>query len=206
MDKKPLIIGVAGGSGSGKSTLVSALQKTLGEDAILLCHDYYYNDNTHLNFEDRIGLNYDHPDSLENSLMIEHLKTLRKGLPIYHPIYDFPLHTRKIEVELMNPAPIILVDGILIFDDPEICDLLDIKIFVDTDSDIRLIRRLSRDVKERGRSLESVLAQYLTTVKPMHEQFVEPSKKRADIIVLEGGHNKVALAMLLGRIREYLAE
>lgn len=206
MNKKPLVIGVAGGSGSGKSTLVAELLKALGEHAVILCHDYYYKANSHLSFEERCGLNYDHPNALENDLMIEDIIALRNGETIYHPMYDFALHTRKEQRVGMDSAPIILVDGILIFDDPRICELMDIKVYVDTDADVRLMRRITRDVRERGRSLESVLAQYSTTVKPMHEQFVEPSKKQADIIIPEGGHNRVALAMLLGRIREYLAE
>lgn len=199
-----LVIGIAGGSGSGKTTLMKNLTGGFGEDITVLSHDNYYRAHDDLPFEQRSKLNYDHPDAFETDLMIEHLKELRQGRAIECPVYDYTIHNRTDETVTIVPRPVIIVEGILIFENKALCDLMDVKIFVDTDADIRLIRRIRRDVAKRGRSLESVLTQYQTTVKPMHEQFVEPSKKNADLIVLEGGKNLVALEMITSQIRRHL--
>lgn len=204
MMKNTIIIGVAGGTGSGKTTLAHKINDAFGDEVVMLCHDYYYKSNSNLPFEERIKLNYDHPNAFETDLLIEHVKQLVKGETIYHPVYSFVEHTRLEDLVEVKPAHVILVEGILIFDNKELCDLLDIKVFVDTDADVRILRRLMRDVQERGRDINSVVEQYLSTVKPMHEQFVDPSKKRADIIIPEGGFNSVALEMLLERIRTFL--
>ena len=199
-----LVIGIAGGSGSGKTTLMKNLTKGFGDQITVLSHDNYYRAHDDLPFEQRSKLNYDHPDSFETDLMIEHLKELKAGRPIECPIYDYTIHNRTEETVTIVPKSVIIVEGILIFENKALCDLMDIKVFVDTDADVRLIRRIKRDVAKRGRSLESVLTQYLTTVKPMHEQFVEPSKKNADLVVLEGGKNLVALEMIMSQIRHHI--
>lgn len=199
-----MVIGVAGGTGSGKTTLAHKIREAFQENVVMLCHDYYYKANSHLDFEDRTKLNYDHPDAFETELLIEHLRALKLGEAIEHPVYSFVEHTRMDECIEVQPAKVVIVEGILIFENKELCDLCDIKIFVDTDADVRILRRLVRDVQERGRDMASVITQYLDTVKPMHEQFVDPSKKRADLIIPEGGHNSVALAMILERIRTFI--
>ena len=199
-----LVIGIAGGSGSGKTTLMKNLTKGFGDSITVLSHDNYYRAHDDLPFEQRSKLNYDHPDAFETDLMIEHLKELKAGRPIACPVYDYTIHNRTAETITIWPKNVIIVEGILIFENKALCDLMDIKIFVDTDDDVRLIRRIKRDVAKRGRSLQSVLTQYLETVKPMHEQFVEPSKKNADLIVLEGGKNLVALEMITSQIRRHL--
>ena len=204
--QQAMIIGIAGGTGSGKSTLADKLKEAFEGEMISLSHDYYYKSNDHLSYEERTKLNYDHPDAFETELLIEHIKKLKSGEAIEHPVYSFVEHTRLKEKVKVEPAKVILVDGILIFENKELCELMDIKVFVDTDADVRIIRRLIRDVQERGRNMDSVIAQYLNTVKPMHEEFVEPSKKRADVIIPEGGFNSVALDMLLERIRSYIAQ
>lgn len=201
-----MIIGVAGGSGSGKTTLAHKILDTFKDDMVILCHDYYYKSNDGIPMEERKKLNYDHPDSIETDLLIEHLKQLKQGKTIYHPVYSFVEHTRLKETVEVKPTKVILVEGILIFENIELCNLMDIKVFVDTDSDVRLIRRLLRDVQERGRDLNSVVTQYLETVKPMHEQFVDPSKKRADIILPEGVTNEVGLNMILEKIGNFINE
>ena len=203
MDKH-ILIGVAGGTGSGKTTLINHIKDIFGNEIITLCHDYYYKCNDHLPFSERVKLNYDHPNSFETDLMIEHLRKLKNGEPIERPVYDFVEHTRMKDTITVEPAKVIIVEGILIFENKELMDMFDIKVFVDTDADVRLIRRILRDVNERGRSMDSVINQYLTTVKLMHEQFVEPSKKNADIIVPEGGFNTVALSMLEDKISTLL--
>ncbi len=200
MNCSPFVIGVAGGTGSGKTTLATKLKAAIADDAIILSHDFYYHANADIPFEQRVLLNYDHPNAFDTSLLIEDIKKLKNGQAINHPQYSFVTHTRTSEKVHVQPTRVIIVEGILIFDNKELLDLMDIKVFVDTDADIRLIRRLTRDVKERGRSLDSVILQYMNTVKPMHEQFVEPSKKNADIIIPEGGENLVALHMLIDRI------
>lgn len=203
---KPLIIGVAGGSGSGKTTVVNTISTTLGiEKHLLLQHDSYYRDLKHLPFEERIEHNFDHPASLETELLIRHINALSEGYPIEIPQYDFSKHIRKEETTQITPKEVILIDGILIFSEPELLELMDVKIFVDTDDDIRLLRRLKRDLNERGRSVENVMEQYQKFVRPMHLEFVQPSKRYADIIIPRGGKNKVALDMVLALINEKLS-
>ena len=198
----PLIIGVAGGSGSGKTTVVRRIMEALGDaDVTVLEHDRYYRDHPELRLEERASLNYDHPNSLDTDLMVAHVRALRDGQPVNVPVYDFTRHTRKAETTPIQPGAAIIVEGILIFTDPALRALMDVKVFVDTDGDTRFIRRLQRDVAERGRTVESVIDQYLTTVKPMHQEFVEPSKRHADLIVPQGGHNNVAVEMLLTLIK-----
>lgn len=199
-----IIIGIAGGTGSGKTTLISRIQDEFKDQVTIISHDFYYRKNTHMPFEERAKQNYDHPNSFETDLMISHIEKLRNGETIYRPVYDFVIHDRTDETVLVKPSKVIIVEGILIFENRQLLDLFDIKVFVDTDADVRIIRRILRDVKERGRSLESVINQYLTTVKLMHEQFVEPSKKYADIIIPEGGFNTVAIQMLNERIKALL--
>ena len=204
MELNPIIIGIAGGTGSGKSTLADNIRKEFANNITMLSHDYYYKSNSHLSFDERKKLNYDHPDAFDTDLLIEHLNKLKKGEVIYRPNYSFVTHLREEQTVDVVPKKVILLDGILIFENKELRDMMDIKIFVDTDADIRFIRRLVRDVSDRGRTLESVIEQYTTTVKPMHEQFVEPSKKYADIIVPEGGYNHVALNMIIEKIRSII--
>jgi uridine kinase len=210
---KPIVFGVAGGTASGKTTIARAILDAVGASRIAyLPHDAYYKDRDDLPFEERARLNYDHPDSLETKLLVRHIKDLSLGAPVYMPVYDFTTHRRTEETILVETAPIILVDGILIFTKRKLRDLMDIKVYVDTDADVRFIRRLQRDMTERGRSLESVVHQYLETVRPMHLRFVEPSKSYADVIIPGGGHNRVAMEMvtsrlqMLLRIREEAAE
>ncbi len=199
-----IILGIAGGTGSGKTTLAKGIKKALGEDAVLLCHDFYYNKNADMPYEERCLLNYDHPGSLETELMIEHLNELKDGRAIQRPVYSFVTHTRLDETIEVKPAKVIIIEGILLFENPELRNIMDIKVYVDTDSDIRLARRIERDVNERGRSLNSVLEQYINKVKPMHEQFVGPSRKYADVIIPEGGYNQVVLSMITDRLKSFL--
>jgi uridine kinase len=197
-----VVIGVAGGSGSGKTTVVRRIVDSLGNDQVtVLEHDRYYRDRSDLRLEERAAMNYDHPDSLETDLMVRHLEALRSGTAVEVPVYDFARYARVAATDLAQPRRAIIVEGILIFTDAALRSLLDVKVFVDADDDIRFIRRLRRDVAERGRTMESVIEQYLNTVKPMHLDFVEPSKRYADIIVPQGGHNTVAIDMLLTLIR-----
>ncbi len=198
---KPIVIGIAGGTGSGKSTIVNSIKAQIGNDIAILCHDYYYKSNDHLSYQERCKLNYDHPNSLETEMMIKHIRLLKQNKAVDIPQYDFVNHTRSTETISVEPKRVIIVEGILIFENKALVDELDIKVFVDTDADVRIIRRILRDVKERGRSLDSVIEQYLTTVKVMHEEFVEPSKRKADIIIPEGGYNLVALSMLINKIQ-----
>jgi uridine kinase len=198
----PIVIGVAGGSGSGKTTVVRRIMEALGEDdATVLEHDRYYRDHPGLRLEERASLNFDHPDSLETPLLVEHVRALRAGQTVAVPDYDFTMHARKAETTTITPRAALIVEGILIFTDKALRDLMDVKVFVDTDGDTRFIRRLQRDVAERGRTVESVIDQYLDTVKPMHLEFVEPSKRYADLIVPEGGHNQVAVDLLLTLVK-----
>ena len=200
------IIGVAGGTGSGKSTLVKRLQEAFrDEDVATLCHDYYYKAHPELTYEERTKLNYDHPQSFDTDMLVEHIRTLKQNVPIERPVYSFVEHNRTEEKIAVKPSNVIIIDGILIFENKELRDLMDIKVFVDTDADVRLARRILRDVRERGRSMESVINQYTTTVKPMHEEFVEPSKRYADVIIPEGGFNSVAVQMLIQNIRSLLS-
>ena len=199
-----MVIGIAGGTGSGKTTLTRRLKERFGDNVSVLYHDNYYKRHDDMPYEERCRLNYDHPDAFDTDLMIRDLKALRRGETIYCPVYDYTIHNRGTEVLEVKPTKVILVEGILIFENQALRDLMDIKIFVDTDADIRLCRRIVRDVKKRGRTLDSVLEQYQNTVKPMHELYVEPSKKYANLVVLEGGKNAVALDMITGRIRRHL--
>ena len=204
---KVTIIGVAGGSGSGKSTLVKKLQEAFaGDDVATLCHDYYYKAHPELTYEERTKLNYDHPQAFDTDMMVEHVKALRSNVPIEHPVYSFVDHNRTSDTVAVKPSKVIIIDGILIFENKELRDLMDIKVYVDTDTDVRLARRILRDVCDRGRSMQSVIDQYITTVKPMHEEFVEPSKKYADVIIPEGGFNSVAVGMLIKNIRSLIDE
>ncbi len=204
MSNNILVIGIAGGTGSGKTTLMSNLIANFQEDVTILSHDNYYKRHDELTYEQRCKLNYDEPAALETDLMARHLDLLRQGQAIDCPVYDFTVHNRSDETIRLVPKKVIIVEGILIFENKPLRDLMDIRIFVDTDSDIRLCRRILRDVQERGRTLESVVEQYQETVKPMHEMYVEPSKKYANLIVPEGGKNLVALDMITGRIRRHL--
>lgn len=205
--QRSFVIGVAGGTGSGKTTISQTLQEMVGAELITyLQHDNYYRDQRHLSPQARADVNYDHPDTLETELLVAHLELLRRGESVAVPLYDFATHTRCRETILVSPAPIILVEGILIFVEEQLRALMDMRIFVDTDADIRFIRRLRRDVEERGRTSESVIDQYLTTVRPMHLDFVEPSKRHADVIVPEGGENHVAMEMIVSRILKILGK
>lgn len=202
-----ILIGIAGGTGSGKTTLADKVVQSFGSNEVsILRHDNYYKRHDEMPFEERCKLNYDHPDAFDTDLLCEHIKLLKAGQSIQMPVYDYANHNRSDKTVTVTTAPVIVLEGILIFAEPELCNLMDIKVFVDTDADVRILRRITRDVKERGRSLDSVITQYLTTVKPMHEQFVEPSKRRADIIIPEGGENAVALEMLIQRVKKHLNE
>ncbi len=202
---KVTIIGVAGGTGSGKSTLVKRLQEAFKDDDVAtLCHDYYYKSHPELTYEERTKLNYDHPAAFDTDMLVEHIRALKSNVPIEHPVYSFVEHNRTDERVMVKPSKVIIVDGILIFEHKELRDLMDIKVFVDTDADLRLARRILRDVCERGRTMQSVIDQYTTTVKPMHEEFVEPSKRYADVIIPEGGFNSVAVGMLIENIRSLI--
>lgn len=202
-----LTLGIAGGTGSGKTTVAKAIAKQLGHQTIKIIHqDSYYLDQTDVPFDVRVKTNYDHPSAMDMALLKEHIRKLRKGLPIEKPIYDFKIHTRVPETEPVDPVDVLIIEGIFALQDPELRELLDIKIYVETDADIRFIRRLKRDIMDRGRSLESVIQQYKEIVRAMHLQFVEPSKQFADIIIPEGGYNKVAIDILVKTIREYIRQ
>ena len=201
-----IVIGIAGGTGSGKTTMIERIKREFKEGIVVLAHDYYYRDNSGLELKEREKLNYDHPNSFETDLLIDHIQKLKEGKHVFRPVYDFTIHNRTKETVRVDSADVIIVEGILIFENSELRDLFDIKIFIDTDADVRIIRRILRDVKERDRSLESIVNQYMSTVKLMHEQFVEPSKKYADIIVPEGGFNTVALDMINERIHALLGK
>ncbi|GMA63605.1 uridine kinase [Alicyclobacillus fastidiosus] len=202
-----LIIGIAGGTGSGKTSVARAILEQLGaEHVVLISQDAYYQDHSNLPFERRQQLNYDHPDSFDNDLLREHLRALRRGQSIQMPIYDFKTHDRKEETIHVAVRPVIVLEGIHVLVDPELRELLDIKVFVDTDPDVRVLRRIRRDIEERGRSIESVYEQYLSTVKPMHDAFIEPSKRFADLIIPEGGENQIAIALLTTRVSQFLSE
>ena len=199
---KPVVIGVAGGTGSGKTTVVREIVRRLGpEDVAVIQHDSYYRDRSAISPAERARVNYDHPDALETSLLVDHVRALREGNRVDVPVYDFSTHTRTTEVVPLVPRKVVIVEGILVLAEPALRDLMAMRVFVDTDADIRLIRRLRRDMRDRGRTLESVVDQYLETVRPMHLEFVEPSKRHAHIIVPEGGENDVAVEMLVARIQ-----
>lgn len=199
-----MIIGIAGGTGSGKTTLTNRLKERFGDDVTVVYHDNYYKRHDEMTYEERCLLNYDHPDAFDTDLMIQHIQELKAGRSIECPVYDYTIHNRSDETVVIQPTKVIIIEGILIFQNEYLRNQMDIKIFVDTDADVRILRRILRGVEERGRSLESVVNQYLTTVKPMHEQFVEPSKRGADIIVLEGGQNIVALDILIQRVHNHV--
>jgi uridine kinase len=200
-----LTIGISGGTGSGKTTITNRLIQALSEDRILILQqDHYYKDLPHLPLEERAKQNFDHPESLDTTLLVSHVSTLREGGAIERPVYDFTQHRRVPATVHLEPRPAIIVEGILIFENAALRDLLDIKIFVDTDADLRFIRRMRRDVRERGRTAESVVEQYLSTVRPMHMEFIEPSKRYADVIIPEGGHNEVGIDLVIQKIRSLL--
>jgi uridine kinase len=202
----PLIVGIAGGSGSGKTTLVREILKLLpGQSVVVIPQDAYYKDNSPLSLEERRRINYDHPDSIDTDLLVKHLAVLKAGRSIERPTYDFTNYIRRPETVHVEPADVIIVEGILILENRRLRELMDLKLFVDTDADIRLIRRLTRDIQERGRTLDSVIQQYTETVRPMHLEFVEPSKRHADVIIPEGGLNEAAIAMIAARLEYILA-
>ena len=204
---KPVVIGVCGGTGSGKSTVAKAIFKSLPEDNILIIEqDAYYKDQSNLTYEERVKTNYDHPLAFDTELLIEHITQLCEHKAIDKPIYNFSKHNRETESIHVKPREIIIIEGIMILEDERLRELMDIKIFVDTDADVRIIRRITRDINERGRTLESVIDQYLTTVKPAHEQFIEPMKKYADIIIPEGGYNKVAIDLMTTKVMSIIKE
>ena len=203
----PIVFGVAGGTASGKTTVAQTILQAVGASQVAyMPHDAYYRDQPQLSFEERSQLNYDHPNSLETNLLVKQIKQLLKGKSVHVPVYDFTTHRRTEKTVLVEPSPIILVDGILIFTKRRLRELMDIKVFVDTDADVRFIRRLKRDMEERGRSLHSVVEQYLSTVRPMHLKFVEPSKRFADVIIPNGGLNRVAMEMVVSRLHSLLPE
>lgn len=207
MRHKPLVIGVAGGSGSGKTSVTKAICDRFSDKTILvLDQDDYYKNQDHLSFEERLKTNYDHPFAFDNDLLIQHIKELLEQRPIEKPVYDYKRHTRSEEVILVEPKDVIIVEGILVLEDSRLRDLMDIKLYVDTDNDIRFIRRLVRDIKERGRNLDSVVEQYLNSVRPSHLQFIEPAKRYADIIIPEGGENFVAIDVIASKIETILSQ
>ncbi len=203
--KAPLFIGITGGSGSGKTTIVNKIFSEVPEKSIAIIEqDAYYKDQSHLSFEERCKTNYDHPFAFDTDLLIEHIEQLKNGHAIEKPVYDYEVHNRKKETVLIEPKEIIIIEGLLVFYDERIRNILVIKIFVDTDPDIRLIRRIIRDINERARTVDSVIAQYINTVRPAHEQFIEPTKKYADIIVTEGGNNLVAIDLMVTKIKSFM--
>lgn len=202
---KPLMIGIAGGTGSGKSTFTDRLQETFGDDIAVIYHDNYYRRNDGISMADRESINYDHPNSLETELLVEHLIKLRSGVAIQTPVYDFTVHNRSEKTQRIEPKKIIIVEGILVLADKRLRDLFDIKIYVEADADERILRRVMRDIKERGRDIEGIVRQYLSTVKPMHYMFVEPSRSKADFVI-NGGKNPVALDLVVTKIRNQLAK
>ncbi|MBR0199842.1 MAG: uridine kinase [Oscillospiraceae bacterium] len=201
-----MVIGIAGGTGSGKTTITRRLIQAFGEEVSVVHHDNYYKAHHEMPYEERAKLNYDHPNAFDTDLMLRHIRQLKQGKSIQCPVYDYSIHDRTDKTVLIRPTRVIIVEGILIYESLELCKEMDIKIYVDTDADVRILRRIVRDVRDRGRSLDSVIDQYLNTVKPMHEQFVEPSKRRADVIIPQGGHNQVALEMVIERVRAHLSK
>ncbi|MBT2686074.1 MULTISPECIES: uridine kinase [Bacillaceae] len=207
MDRKPVVIGVAGGSGSGKTSVTKAIYDSFkGHSILMIEQDYYYKDQSHLPMEERLKTNYDHPLAFDNDLLIEHIQKLLRYEAIDKPVYDYAVHTRSSEVVHVEPKDVIILEGILILEDERLRNLMDIKLYVDTDADLRIIRRLLRDIKERGRSMDSVIEQYVNVVRPMHNQFIEPTKRYADVIIPEGGHNHVAIDLMVTKIQTILEQ
>jgi uridine kinase len=207
MKHKPVVIGVAGGSGSGKTSVTKAIYEQFqGHSILMLQQDYYYKDQSHLPFEERLKTNYDHPLAFDNDLLIEHLNELLNHQSVEKPVYDYKMHTRSDETILVEPKDVIILEGILVLEDERLRNLMDIKLYVDTDADLRIIRRMLRDIKERGRSIDSVIDQYITVVRPMHNQFIEPTKRYADVIIPEGGHNHVAIDLMVTKIQTILEQ
>lgn len=207
MKRKPVVVGVTGGSGSGKTSVCKKIYEHFGECSILMLEqDFYYKDQSDLSFDERLQTNYDHPLAFDTDLLIEHVQQLLRYEAIEKPVYDYTVHNRSDEVIHQEPREVIILEGILILEDPRLRDLMDIKVYVDTDDDIRIIRRLMRDIKDRGRSFDSVIDQYLNVVKPMHNEFIEPTKKYADIIIPEGGQNHVAIDLMTTKIAVVLEE
>ncbi|MDR0138261.1 uridine kinase [Metabacillus idriensis] len=205
MGKKPIVIGVAGGSGSGKTSVTKSIYEHFrGHSILMLEQDFYYKDQSHLPYEERLNTNYDHPLAFDNTLLIEHIKQLLNYEAIEKPIYDYKLHTRSEDVLLVEPKDVIILEGILVLEDERLRNLMDMKLYVDTDADIRIIRRMLRDIKERGRTIDSVIEQYVSVVRPMHNQFIEPTKRYADIIIPEGGQNHVAIDLMVTKIQTIL--
>jgi uridine kinase len=207
MGRKPVVIGVAGGSGSGKTSVTKSIYEYFkGHSILMLEQDFYYKDQSHLPFEERLKTNYDHPLAFDNDLLIDHIHQLLSYQPIEKPVYDYSIHTRSEEVIHVEPQDVIILEGILVLEDERLRNLMDIKLFVDTDADLRIIRRLQRDIKERGRSMDSVIDQYIGVVRPMHNQFIEPTKRYADVIIPEGGHNHVAIDLMVTKIHTILEQ
>ena len=203
--RKPVVIGIAGGSGSGKTSVTNSIYEVFKENSVVVIEqDYYYKDQSHLQFEERLETNYDHPLAFDTDLLIDHVKTLLDRKLVEKPVYDYSLHTRSKETILIEPKDVIILEGILVLEDERLRDLMDIKLFVDTDADLRIIRRIMRDINDRGRTIESVIEQYLSVVRPMHNQFIEPTKRYADIIIPEGGHNEVAIDLMVTKIKTIL--
>ncbi|MCM3089090.1 uridine kinase [Bhargavaea ginsengi] len=203
--QRPLIIGIAGGSGSGKTSVTRSIYDVVKEHSVIVIeHDYYYKDQADLAFEERLKTNYDHPLAFDTDLLIEHIQELLEGRPVNRPVYDYAMHTRSDKTVAIEPKDVIIIEGILVLDDARLRDLMDIKLFVDTDADLRIIRRIRRDIEERGRSIGSVIDQYLSVVRPMHNQFIEPTKRYADLIIPEGGENKVAIDLMVTKIKTIL--
>ena len=207
MDRKPVVIGVAGGSGSGKTSVTKAIYESFkGHSILMIEQDYYYKDQSHLPMEERLKTNYDHPLAFDNDLLIDHIQKLLRHEAIEKPVYDYSVHTRSGEVIHVEPKDVIILEGILILEDERLRNLMDIKLYVDTDADLRIIRRLLRDIKERGRSMDSVIEQYVNVVRPMHNQFIEPTKRYANVIIPEGGHNHVAIDLMVTKIQTILEQ
>ena len=203
--RKPLVIGIAGGSGSGKTSVTNSIYDVFKEHSVVVIEqDYYYKDQSHLEFEERLKTNYDHPLAFDTDLLIHHVETLIDRKLVEKPVYNYSLHTRSEETIIIEPKDVIILEGILVLEDARLRDLMDIKLFVDTDADLRIIRRIMRDINERGRTIESVIEQYLSVVRPMHNQFIEPTKRYADIIIPEGGHNEVAIDLMVTKIKTIL--
>jgi len=202
---KPLIIGITGGSGSGKTSVTNSIYDVFKDRSVVVIgQDFYYKDQSHLLFEERLNTNYDHPHAFDTDLLISHIEMLLNRHSIEKPVYDYSLHTRSAETVIIEPKDVIIIEGILVLEDARLRELMDIKLFVDTDADLRIIRRIMRDIRERGRTIESVVEQYLTVVRPMHNGFIEPTKRYADIIVPEGGHNEVAIDLMVTKIKTIL--